>query len=174
LAAAHRAGKALHVYVDETRPLLQGARLTMFELREAGVPCTLIVDSAAAITMQRKAVRAVVVGADRIARNGDTANKIGTYGVAIVAAHLGIPFYVAAPRSTFDFALESGDEIPIEERSGEEVRIAEGDDVYNPAFDVTPGRLVTGFITEYGVLAPPYADSIPDLEHRPRLPLPVA
>jgi methylthioribose-1-phosphate isomerase len=162
------------VYVDETRPLLQGARLTMFELREAGVPCTLIVDSAAAITMQRKAVRAVVVGADRIARNGDTANKIGTYGVAIVAAHLGIPFYVAAPRSTFDFALESGDEIPIEERSGEEVRIAEGDDVYNPAFDVTPGRLVTGFITEYGVLAPPYADSIPDLEHRPRLPLPVA
>jgi methylthioribose-1-phosphate isomerase len=174
LVAAHRAGKALHVYVDETRPLLQGARLTMFELREAGVPCTLIVDSAAAITMQRKAVRAVVVGADRIARNGDTANKIGTYGVAIVAAHLGIPFYVAAPRSTFDFALESGDEIPIEERSGEEVRIAEGDDVYNPAFDVTPGRLVTGFITEYGVLAPPYADSIPDLEHRPRLPLPVA
>jgi methylthioribose-1-phosphate isomerase len=172
--AAHRAGKALHVFVDETRPLLQGARLTMFELREAGVPCTLIVDSAAAITMQRKAVRAVVVGADRVARNGDTANKIGTYGVAIAAAHHGIPFYVAAPRSTFDFTLESGDAIPIEERSGEEVRIAEGDAVYNPAFDVTPGRLVTGFITEYGVLAPPYADSIPDLEYRPRLPLPVA
>ena len=111
--AAHRAGKALHVFVDETRPLLQGARLTMFELREAGVPCTLIVDSAAAITMQRKAVRAVVVGADRVARNGDTANKIGTYGVAIAAAHHGIPFYVAAPRSTFDFALDSGDAIPI-------------------------------------------------------------
>jgi methylthioribose-1-phosphate isomerase len=172
--AAHRAGKALHVFVDETRPLLQGARLTMFELREAGVPCTLIVDSAAAITMQRKAVRAVVVGADRIARNGDTANKIGTYGVAIAAAHHGIPFYVAAPRSTFDFSVESGDGIPIEERAPDEVRIADDDAVYNPAFDVTPGRLITGFITEYGVLAPPYADSVADLEHRPRLPLPVA
>ena len=157
--AAHRAGKALHVFVDETRPLLQGARLTMFELREAGVPCTLIVDSAAAITMQRKAVRAVVVGADRIARNGDTANKIGTYGVAIAAAHHGIPFYVAAPRSTFDFALASGDEIPIEERVGRRSARSRADDaVYNPAFDVTPGRLITGFITEYGVCAPPYAD----------------
>jgi methylthioribose-1-phosphate isomerase len=172
--AAHRAGKALHVFVDETRPLLQGARLTMFELREAGVPCTLIVDSAAAITMQRKAVRAVVVGADRIARNGDTANKIGTYGVAIAAAHHGIPFYVAAPRSTFDFSIASGEQIPIEERAPDEVRIAADDAVYNPAFDVTPGRLITGFITEYGVLAPPYADSVADLEHRPRLPLPVA
>ncbi|MEA2719587.1 MAG: methylthioribose-phosphate isomerase [Candidatus Eremiobacteraeota bacterium] len=172
--AAHRAGKALHVFVDETRPLLQGARLTMFELHEGGVPCTLIVDSAAAITMQRKAVRAVVVGADRIARNGDTANKIGTYGVAIAAAHHGIPFYVAAPRSTFDFALASGELIPIEERAPDEVRIAAEDDVYNPAFDVTPGRLITGFITEYGVIRAPYADAIADLEHRPRIPLPVA
>ncbi|HTD35333.1 MAG TPA: S-methyl-5-thioribose-1-phosphate isomerase, partial [Candidatus Elarobacter sp.] len=162
--AAHRAGKSLHVFVDETRPLLQGARLTMFELKEAGVPCTLIVDSAAAITMQRKDVRAVVVGADRIARNGDTANKIGTYGVAIAAAHHGIPFYVAAPRSTFDFALRSGEEIPIEERSADEVRIAAEDAVYNPAFDVTPGRLITGFITEYGVVRAPYADAIADLE----------
>jgi len=169
--AAHRAGKRLHVFVDETRPLLQGARLTMFELHEAGVPCTLIVDSAAAITMQRKAVRAVVVGADRIARNGDTANKIGTYGVAIAAAHHGIPFYVAAPRSTFDFALATGDEIPIEERAPDEVRIAAGDAVYNPAFDVTPGRLIAGFITEYGVLAAPYAESIADLEYRPNLTL---
>jgi methylthioribose-1-phosphate isomerase len=167
--AAHRAGKALHVFVDETRPLLQGARLTMFELREAGVPCTLIVDSAAAITMHRRDVRAVVVGADRVARNGDTANKIGTYGVAIIAAHLGIPFYVAAPRSTFDFALRSGEEIPIEERAASEVRIADDDPVYNPAFDVTPGRLITGFITEYGVLAPPYADSVEDLQYRPRI-----
>jgi methylthioribose-1-phosphate isomerase len=167
--AAHRAGKQLHVFVDETRPLLQGARLTMFELREANVPSTLIVDSAAAITMQRRAVRAVVVGADRIARNGDTANKIGTYGVAIAAAHHGIPFYVAAPRSTFDFSLASGDEIPIEERAADEVRIAPGDAVYNPAFDVTPARLITGIITEYGVIAPPYADSVPDLEHRPNL-----
>ncbi len=161
--AAHRAGKNLHVYVDETRPLLQGARLTMFELREGGVPSTLIVDSAAAITMQRHAVHAVVVGADRIARNGDTANKIGTYGVAIAAAYHGIPFYVAAPRSTFDFSIESGEQIPIEERNADEVRIAADDAVYNPAFDVTPGRLVTGFITEYGVLSPPYADAIPDL-----------
>jgi methylthioribose-1-phosphate isomerase len=167
--AAHRAGKALHVFVDETRPLLQGARLTMFELREAGVPSTLIVDSAAAITMQRKEIRAVVVGADRIARNGDTANKIGTYGVAIAAAHHGIPFYVAAPRSTFDLELASGTEIPIEERSADEVRIAADDAVYNPAFDVTPGRLIAGFITEYGVLAPPYDDSLPDLAHRPNL-----
>jgi len=167
--AAHRAGKQLHVFVDETRPLLQGARLTMFELREAGMPCTLIVDSAAAITMQRKAVRAVVVGADRIARNGDTANKIGTYGVAIAAAHHGIPFYVAAPRSTFDFSLASGDLIPIEERAADEVRIAHDDPVFNPAFDVTPGRLITGIITEYGVLPPPYTDSIADLEHRPSL-----
>jgi methylthioribose-1-phosphate isomerase len=167
--AAHRAGKKLHVFVDETRPLLQGARLTMFELHEAGVPCTLIVDSAAPITMQRKSIRAVVVGADRIARNGDTANKIGTYGVAIAAAHHGIPFYVAAPRSTFDFSLESGEQIPIEERSPDEIRIAPGDAVYNPAFDVTPGRLITGFITEYGVLKAPYADSIPDLQHRPNL-----
>ncbi|MGD1066642.1 MAG: S-methyl-5-thioribose-1-phosphate isomerase [Vulcanimicrobiaceae bacterium] len=167
--AAHRAGKGIHVFVDETRPLLQGARLTMFELREAGVPCTLIVDSAAAITMQRKDVRAVVVGADRIARNGDTANKIGTYGVAIAAAHHGIPFYVAAPRSTFDFTLASGDQIPIEERAPAEVRIAADDPVYNPAFDVTPGRLITGIITEYGIVRPPYADSIPDLEHRPNL-----
>jgi methylthioribose-1-phosphate isomerase len=172
--AAHRAGKALHVFVDETRPLLQGARLTMFELHEAGVPCTLIVDSAAAITMQRKDVRAVVVGADRIARNGDTANKIGTYGVAIAAAHHGIPFYVAAPRSTFDFAIASGADIPIEERAPDEVRIAAEDDVYNPAFDVTPGRLITGFITEYGVVRPPYADAIADLEHRPHVPLRVA
>ena len=169
--AAHRAGKRLHVFVDETRPLLQGARLTMFELHEAGVPCTLIVDSAAAITMQRKAVRAVVVGADRIARNGDTANKIGTYGVAIAAAHHGIPFYVAAPRSTFDFSLESGEQIPIEERAADEVRIAREDAVYNPAFDVTPGRLIAGFITEYGVVTAPYADSIADLEHRPNLTL---
>ena len=120
------------MFVDETRPLLQGARLTMFELREAGVPCTLIVDSAAAITMQRSDIAAVVVGADRIARNGDTANKIGTYGVAIAAAHHGIPFYVAAPRSTFDFTLASGAEIPIEERSPDEIRIAADDSGLQP------------------------------------------
>jgi len=169
IIAAHRAGKALHVYVDETRPLLQGARLTMFELRDAGVPCTLITDSAAAVTMQRKKVDAIVVGADRIARNGDTANKIGTYGVAIMAAHHGIPFYVAAPRTTFDFAMASGMEIPIEERSPDEIRITPDDPAYNPAFDVTPGRLITGIITEYGVLQPPYEDAIADLETRARI-----
>jgi methylthioribose-1-phosphate isomerase len=169
IIAAHRAGKSLHVFVDETRPLLQGARLTMFELREAGVPCTLITDSAAAVTMQRKKVDAVIVGADRIARNGDTANKIGTYGVAIMAAHHGIPFYVAAPRSTFDFAMLSGADIPIEERSPDEIRITPDDPAYNPAFDVTPGRLITGIITEYGVLEPPYEDAIAGLETRARI-----
>lgn len=169
IIAAHKAGKALHVFVDETRPLLQGARLTMFELREAGVPCTLITDNAAAVTMQRKGVDAIVVGADRIARNGDTANKIGTFGVAIMAAHFGIPFYVAAPRTTFDFAMQSGAEIPIEERSPDEIRITKDDPAYNPAFDVTPGRLITGIITEYGVLQPPYEDAIAGLETRARI-----
>jgi methylthioribose-1-phosphate isomerase len=169
IIAAHRAGKQLHVFVDETRPLLQGARLTMFELREAGVPCTLITDNAAAVTMQRKGVDAIVVGADRIARNGDTANKIGTFGVAIMAAHFGIPFYVAAPRTTFDFSMASGTEIPIEERSPDEIRITPDDPAYNPAFDVTPGRLITGIITEYGVLQPPYEDAIADLETRARI-----
>lgn len=164
--AAHRAGKALHVYVDETRPLLQGARLTMFELREAGVPCTLIVDGAAAITMQRKGISAVVVGADRIARNGDTANKVGTYGVAIAARHHGIPFYVAAPVSTFDFSIASGAEIPIEERDAGEIRIAPDDDVYNPAFDVTPGELIAGIITEHGILRAPFDEAISELAAR--------
>lgn len=176
IIAAHRAGKKPHVFVDETRPLLQGGRLTYYELRRAGVDATLIVDSAAAIAMQRKGIDLAIVGADRIARNGDTANKIGTYTVAIAAAHHRIPFYVAAPRSTFDFSLKSGAEIPIEERPADEVasfggvRVAEeGAQAYNPAFDVTPGHLITAIITEYGVLRPPYADAIADLEHRPNL-----
>jgi len=169
IVAAHRAGKDLHVFVDETRPLLQGARLTMFELREAGVPCTLIVDGAAAVTMQRRGVDAVVVGADRIARNGDTANKIGTYGVAIIAAHHGIPFYIAAPRSTFDFSMASGAEIPIEERAPGEIRITPDDAAYNPAFDVTPGTLIAGIITEYGVLRAPYESAVAELEAQPRI-----
>lgn len=167
IVAAYRAGKALSVFASETRPLLQGARLTMYELGRAGVPATLIVDGAAAITMRQKNIQLVIVGADRIARNGDTANKIGTYALAIAAAHHGIPFYVAAPRSTFDFSLASGDAIPIEERRPDEVRIAAGDAVYNPAFDVTPARLITAFVTEYGVVRPPYFESIPDLESRP-------
>ncbi len=176
IIAAHRAGKNPHVFVDETRPLLQGGRLTYYELKRAGVDATLIVDGAAAITMQRKAIDLVIVGADRIARNGDTANKIGTYGVAIAAAHHRVPFYVAAPRSTFDFSLESGQRIPIEERPADEiasfggVRVAEeGARAYNPAFDVTPAHLITAFVTEYGVLRSPYGEAISDLEMRPHL-----
>jgi methylthioribose-1-phosphate isomerase len=169
IIAAHRAGKGVRVYVDETRPLLQGARLTMFELRAAGVPATLLVDGAAAVAMRRLGIDAVIVGADRIARNGDTANKIGTYGLAIAAAHHGIPFYVAAPRSTFDFSLACGDEIPIEERDPDEVRLNPDDPVYNPAFDITPAHLIGAFITEYGLIEPPYFESIPDLETRPNV-----
>ncbi|MGC1380602.1 MAG: S-methyl-5-thioribose-1-phosphate isomerase [Candidatus Baltobacteraceae bacterium] len=174
ILAAQRGGKKPHVFVDETRPLLQGARLNYLELSEAGVDATLIVDAAAAVTMQRRGVDLVIVGADRIARNGDTANKIGTYALSILAAHHGIPFYVAAPRSTFDFSVASGSEIPVEERGADEVasvrgnRIApEGATVYNPAFDVTPGHLVTAFVTECGIVRPPYAESVPDLELRP-------
>jgi len=174
IVEAHAGGKQLHVYVDETRPLLQGARLTTVELAQAGVPTTLIVDAAAAATMLRKDVRAVIVGADRIACNGDTANKIGTFGLALAAAQLGVPFYVAAPRSTIDFTLRDGAGIALEERAPDEVRTAAGAvtapaevAVFNPAFDVTSGRLVTGIITEYGVSRPPYDESIPDLATRP-------
>jgi methylthioribose-1-phosphate isomerase len=174
IVAAQRAGKNLHVFIDETRPLLQGARLTTVELAAAGVPATLIVDGAAALTIGRKNVACAIVGADRIATNGDVANKIGTLGLALAAAYHGIPFYVAAPRSTVDFALRSGSEIPIEERGHDEVRAFGGiptaplqTDVYNPAFDVTPGRLVAGIVTEYGVARPPYIDAIPDLATRP-------
>lgn len=176
---AARAGRKMHVYVDETRPLLQGARLTAYELDNAGVDSTLIVDAAAAVTMQRKNVDLVMVGADRIARNGDTANKIGTYALAILAAHHGIPFYVAAPRSTFDFALNDGIAIHIEERASGEVEsfagmrtTAPGGAAYNPAFDVTPGHLVTAFVTEYGIFRPPYAEALEDLSYRPRFLLP--
>jgi len=173
---AARAGKKPRVFVGETRPLLQGGRLTYYELTQAGVDATLVVDSAAAISMQRKEIDLVIVGADRIARNGDTANKIGTYALAIIAAHHRIPFYVAAPRSTFDFTLESGRDIPIEERSAEEVatfgetRVAsKGANAYNPAFDVTPNHLITAFVTEYGILRPPYGESIADLQLRPNM-----
>lgn len=176
--AAH-SGRKVHVYVDETRPLLQGARLTSYELRNAGVESTLIVDSAAAVTMQRKNVDFVIVGADRIARNGDTANKIGTYGLAVLAAHHGIPFYVAAPRSTFDFTLSDGSGMHIEERAANEVEsfagvrtAIEGGAAYNPAFDVTPGHLVTAFVTEYGIFRAPYTEALEDLSFRPRFLLP--
>ena len=159
------------MFADETRPLLQGARLTAFELFEDGIPVTLITDNMAAWTMCTKGVNAVVVGADRIAANGDTANKIGTYGVALAAKAHGIPFYIAAPTSTFDFSIATGAQIPIEERKADEVRhfrseqtAPEGVAVFNPAFDVTPAELITGIITEHGVLKAPYTESIKKLQ----------
>lgn len=155
-------GKKVHVFADETRPLLQGARLTMWELEQKGVPCTLITDNMAASIMKTRGIDLCVVGADRIAVNGDTANKIGTYGVAILARAHGIPFYVAAPSSTVDPSLDTGEKIPIEERDPEEVtnvmgrlRIApEGVGAANPAFDMTPAEYITGIITEKGIFKP--------------------
>jgi methylthioribose-1-phosphate isomerase len=160
-------GKIFHVYADETRPLLQGSRLTAFELQQAGIPVTIICDNMAASVMAKGKIEAVIVGADRIAANGDTANKIGTYSVALAAKAHKIPFFVAAPLSTFDLTIRSGKQIPIEERDANEVIFGfgtqtgpEGVDVYNPAFDVTPGRLITAIITERGVLYPPFGKSI--------------
>jgi methylthioribose-1-phosphate isomerase len=168
LFTAHGRGTRLHVYADETRPLLQGARLTTWELLQAGIPTTLLCDNMAAQVMREKRVQLVIVGADRIAANGDTANKIGTYGVALLARAHTIPFYVAAPTSTLDHTLPHGGLIPIEQRSAEEVtngfgrRTApEGVGVYSPAFDVTPAELITAIITERGVHRPPYGDSLP-------------
>ncbi len=167
LFAAHEAGKAIHVFADETRPLLQGARLTAWELQRRGVPVTLICDNMAAQVMKEGKVQMVVVGADRIAANGDTANKIGTYGVALLARAHGIPFYVAAPSSTFDFSIPDGSAIPIEQRDPREVThglgrqtAPEGVTVYNPAFDVTPAALIAGIITERGVIQPVNAQTI--------------
>jgi methylthioribose-1-phosphate isomerase len=160
-------GKSLHVFVDETRPLLQGARLTAWELVQRGIPATLICDNMAAQVMREGRVQAVVVGADRIAANGDTANKIGTYSVAVLAHAHQIPFYVAAPSTTFDLTLETGDGIPIEQRAASEithgfgkVTAPDGIGVYNPAFDVTPARLIRGIITERGVIEPVGRDTI--------------
>lgn len=154
-------GKRLHVFVDETRPLLQGARLTTWELMQRGIPTTLICDHMAAQVMREGRVQAVLVGADRIAANGDTANKIGTYGLAVLAAAHGIPFYVAAPSCSFDLSLDSGEAIPIEQRPAEEVThwggraiAPAGVTVYNPAFDVTPARLITALVTERGIIRP--------------------
>jgi methylthioribose-1-phosphate isomerase len=156
-----RRGKRPHVWVDETRPLLQGARLTAWELMQRGIDCTLICDSMAAHVMRSGKIQAVFVGADRIAANGDAANKIGTYGVAVLAEAHGIPLYVVAPTSTIDMTLATGDEIPIEERAAEEVTAGfgrrtapTGVKVYNPAFDVTPYRLIRAIITERGEFAP--------------------
>ena len=161
--AAHEAGKKIHVYADETRPLLQGARLTTWELMRAGIEVTLITDNVAAHLMKTHKVDCCVTGADRIAANGDAANKIGTYGLAISAKHHGVPFYVAAPYSTLDAETPSGEGIPIELRNPNEVtegfgrRTApEGVDVWSPAFDVTPSELISAIITEKGVHRPPY------------------
>lgn len=156
--AAAEQGKIARVYADETRPVGQGVRLTAWELAQAGVPVTLLCDNMAANLMAQGKIDAVVVGADRIAANGDTANKIGTYGVAVLAAHHGIPFYVAAPASTFDASLETGASIPIEERDAREVAAPlPGVDVWNPAFDVTPAALITKIITEKGAFDPAVA-----------------
>ncbi len=165
--SAHKAGKKISVFADETRPLLQGARLTTWELMQAGIDVTLICDNMAAQVMKEGKIQNVIVGADRIAANGDTANKIGTYNVAILADAHDIPFYVAAPTSTLDFNLKTGAEIPIEQRSSEEitegfgkVTAPEGVKVYSPAFDVTPASLVTAIITERGVAHPPFTESL--------------
>ena len=161
LFAAHAAGRQIHVYADETRPLMQGARLTSWELQQRQVPVTVICDSMAAVAMRDGLVSAVITGADRITANGDTANKIGTYSIAVLARAHGIPFYVAAPSSTFDLSLSSGSDIPIEERSREEISsgmgqqtVPDGVDTWNPAFDVTPAALIRAIITERGVIEP--------------------
>jgi len=168
IRAAVEAGKRLSVLADETRPYLQGARLTAWEMKKVGIPVAVIPDAAAGFLMARGLVRAVIVGADRIAANGDVANKIGTYTLAVLAREHGIPFYVAAPSSTFDLGCPSGGEIPIEERAPEEVHFCAGKRItpagtnaVNPAFDLTPASLITAIVTERGVINPPYAENIP-------------
>ena len=170
IRAAHEEGKKLHIFVDETRPVLQGARLTAWELDKESIPATLIADNMAGSLMHRGKIDKVIVGADRIAANGDTANKIGTYSLAVLAKENGIPFYVAAPLSTIDLSVKNGDDIPIEERNNEELLCFSGNRIapagmaaYNPAFDVTPHRYVTGIITEAGIATSPYKTNIKKL-----------
>jgi methylthioribose-1-phosphate isomerase len=167
ITLAHRNGKKISVLVDETRPLLQGARLTMWELQKEKIPATLITDNTAAWAIQKKNVNAIIVGADRIVANGDTANKIGTFGLAILAKEFGIPLYVVAPTSTVDRTLKDGSQIPIEERHPEEITgmfragiAPEGSSVFAPAFDVTPNQLITAIVTERGVHRAPYGRSL--------------
>jgi methylthioribose-1-phosphate isomerase len=167
---AKQLGRSVHVWVDETRPLLQGSRITAWELLEAGIPATLITDSMAAWVMSQRRVDLVIVGADRIAANGDTANKIGTLGVAVLAKEFTVPFYIAAPISTIDRSISTGGEIPIEERNPDEIKKGFGRptaplevEAYNPAFDVTPARYIRGIITEKGIIKPPYEKSIAKL-----------
>jgi methylthioribose-1-phosphate isomerase len=173
--AAARRHCIVRVYADETRPLLQGARLTAWELMKNGIETVLITDSTAGVVLREQLVQAVIVGADRIAANGDTANKIGTYSLAILAERHRVPFYVAAPVSTIDFSIASGSDITIEERAPEEVtcigdmRIApEGVKVFSPAFDVTPNELIAAIVTERGILTPPFSQTIPSLRPQPR------
>lgn len=167
---AKEKGMNLKVYADETRPRQQGAKLTAFELFQAGVDVTLITDNMAAEVMKEGKINAVIVGCDRIASNGDTANKIGTLGVSILANYFNIPVYIAAPTPTIDMAIESGKEIPIEERDGEEITIINGDFVapkgvktYNPSFDVTPAELITAIVTEKGIVRPPFKEGLKKL-----------
>lgn len=175
--AAHAQGKNIRAYADETRPLLQGARLTTWELQRAGIDVTLICDNMAAQVMREGKIDLVIVGADRVAANGDAANKIGTYGVAVLAQAHSIPFYVAIPSTTLDLSLASGASIPIEQRDPGEIaqcfgrRVApENVKIYNPAFDVTPASLITGIITEHGIVAPPFEDGLRRcVQHPPQL-----
>ena len=167
ISAAHAHGVLRHAWLDETRPRLQGAALSAWELGCLGVPCTVIVDGASGLLMRRGEVDAVMVGCDRVAANGDVANKIGTYNLALVAKAHGVPFYVCAPGSSIDLATPDGDAITIEERDAQEIThvqglsvAAPGAQAWNPAFDITPAHLVTGLITEFGVLRPPYRESL--------------
>jgi len=168
---AHESGKNIFVYADETRPRLQGGRLTAWELMEEEIPSKLIADNAAATLIRDGEVDVILVGADRIAINGDTANKIGTFMLSVVAKTYDIPFYIVAPTTTIDFAIKSGEEIEIEERSADEIKFIRGVqvapldmDVYNPAFDVTPYKFITGIITEKGIIYPPFIENIPKLK----------
>jgi methylthioribose-1-phosphate isomerase len=177
IRAAVESGRKIDVYADETRPFLQGARLTAWEMMKDGIPTTVICDNMAASLMRAGKLQAIVVGADRIAANGDVANKIGTYGVAVLAKEHGIPFYVAAPWSTIDLATKTGADIPIEQRSPNEVTHHAGKQltpnhvgVWNPAFDITPAKYVTAIITERGVLRAPYPESLERLSHEAAVP----
>ena len=173
ITKAWELGRLKHVYMDETRPLLQGARLTAWEMKQAKIPATLIVDNTAAVLMQQRKIDAVIVGADRIAMNGDVANKVGTYSLAVLAKHHGIPFYVAAPVSTIDVRMGTGKDIPIEERDAREVTESFGKrtapesvHVYSPAFDVTPHEFITSIVTDQGVHRPPFSASLKRLNVR--------
>jgi len=178
IRTAHSQGRHIHVYVDETRPFLQGARLTAWELREAGISQTLITDNMAGFMMKQGKIDCIIVGADRIVANGDVANKIGTYTLAVLAKTHNLPFFVAAPTSTVDLSLTDGNQIPIEERSSEEVTHIRGQRIApehvqaaHPAFDVTPHELITAIITERGVIYPPFVDELHNLCHSRSSPL---